>query len=152
MIVLEHEVLTEPLSKEMMAIYQDYYARSKASEGMPPLDFRWEVFFQLQDLGMFRVYTARENGKLLGVAMYVVTEHLHHRGWMVADCDGLSVHLDARGRGIGRLLVNFAADDLKEAGVQIMAHRARAVYDDVPLFEKLPEFKLIEKVYARKLT
>ncbi len=151
MIILEQEILTEPLSQEMLAIYQDYYARSKGREGVPPLDFRWEVFYQLQDLGLFRVYTARENGKLLGVAMYVVTEHLHYKGYMVADCDGLSVHLDARGRGIGRQLVDFAADELKEQGVNVMAHRARMVYDETPLFEKLPEFQMVEKVYTRKL-
>lgn len=151
MLDIKQEDLTEELAEEAFAIFEDYYARSKAGEGMPPLKFKWVVYFNLQNIGLLRVYTAREDGKLLGVNFYVCMDHLHHDDFKVADCVGLSVHLDARGKSVGRKLVDFASEKLKAEGVHAQVHKAKTLYEDKPLFERLPGFTLIEKAYLRKL-
>lgn len=149
---IQRELLTPALQEEMLALYQDYYSKTEVGADSPPLNFRWDVYQQVQDAGAFYLYTAREDGRLLGVSFYMVAPHLHHSTQIVASCCGLSVHLDARGKSVARKLIDFAAADLKAAGAHMMTHAARTCYKETPIFERLPEFRLREKTYSRDLT
>jgi GNAT superfamily N-acetyltransferase len=143
----------EPLDdcyQAMDALLQDYFARTIASEGLPPLRMDWLAFQRLENAGALVLVTARDADELVGFVMYLVVPHLHHIGVTVAACDILAVDVDARGRGIARKMVEAAEPILKERGAAIVTHQFRVCYDVKPLFPKLG-FQLIEQGYMKEL-
>jgi GNAT superfamily N-acetyltransferase len=148
----QKEDLTPALEAEMLALFQDYYDRTPVGADSPPLAFNWPAYEALQQVGALHIYTAREDDKLIGLVFYALLPHMHHMSQMVATCFGLSVNLDMRGQGLGRKLIDFAKADLKNLGAHMLVHGARTCYEETPIFERLPGFRLREKTYSLDLT
>lgn len=146
------EPLSDRLKREMLELADTYFTQTDAHKDLPPLDMKWETYETLKQLGMLVIFTAREEGKLLGFNMYAVTEHPHHRGCLMANCDALSVRLDARSKGVGRKLVDYATPRLREMGVQRMVHHERQYNNRPALFETIPGFRLADRVYWKDLS
>lgn len=130
------EPLTPGLEAELESLVRDYYARTPAHDGLPPYEFRWEVYRHARSTTLV---TARsvQSAALLGFALYLHYDHPHHNGFRLADCDTLAVSPEARGRGIGRGLMAYAEPLLKDRGARRIIHRHRLVYGDNALFPKL---------------
>lgn len=137
-------------AEDVDELVHDYYARTIASEGMRPLKFRWPAYFALERNGACKLFTARESDGLIGFALYIVQEHLHHEGQIVAQCTMVGVRPEWRSKGLGRALVEFAEQWFKQHGVTHMVHHHRTLYDVTPLFEKLG-FELKEVSYVKEL-
>ena len=134
---------------EFDKLVHHYYRTTIASNDIPALQFNWPVYLDFEAAGRFHVYTARGND-LNGFAFYMVVPHWKYPSMMLASCDTLAVRPELRGVGIGRQIVEYAQDQLKVHGVTHMTHNSRAVYDTVPLFEKIG-FNLFERVYIKEL-
>ena len=131
-------------------LVREYYAKTIASEGMRPLKFKWHTYQLLEDAGAVQLFIAKVHDRVIGFALYVVQEHLHHDGQNVAQCTMMGVRPEYRGRGIGRQLVEYAEGQLREAGATHMVHHHRTLYKVIPLFEHLG-FKLAELEYVKEL-
>jgi GNAT superfamily N-acetyltransferase len=145
MVLFQRETLE--IIPELDALVKDYYSKTEAQVDLPPFDFRWDVYQALGDTLV--LVTAREE-ELQGFVMYIITEHTHHAGLIIADCDTLAVGLGYRGKGLGRRLMT-AAECFLPSNVQMVVHRSRACYDAVPLFESVPGYKLVETTYMKRL-
>jgi GNAT superfamily N-acetyltransferase len=134
---------------EFDALMHRYYSTTIAHQDVPPLSFDWRLYRGFEDSGCLALYTARDT-QLDGFAMYVIAQHPKYPSMLLASADTLAVRPEARGQGLGRRLVEYAADELRALGCTHMTHNYRMIYDTVPLFEKLG-FKLYEKVYMKDL-
>jgi GNAT superfamily N-acetyltransferase len=143
------EARVRDVFESLDVLLHDYWRRSEASEDVPMLNMNWRAYIQLNDQDALKLFTARTD-ELLGFVMYHVHEHLHHIGSINAACDILAVHLNARGKGIGRKLMEFAEPVLREMGVTHVTHQFRTCYHSTPLFPKLG-YKLIEYGYLKEL-
>jgi GNAT superfamily N-acetyltransferase len=146
----------EPVAQaysQLDGLLQDYFARTKAKEGLPPLHMQWRTYIELEKAGSLMVLTARDDKcELLGFVMYHIYQHLHHTGVINAACDILAVRLDQRNKGIGRALVENAEPLLRSRGAQFVTHQFRTCYEEEePLFPKLG-YKLIEQGYLKELS
>jgi len=141
--------LLEQGYKDCDALVLDYYARTEASHGPMPLKIDWDTYRNMESTGHCCLFTAREE-QLDGFVLYAVHRHLHHPTYNLAMCSILAVRPEARGRGLGRKLVEFAMPWLKTHGCTHIAHSFRMIYNTEPLFPKLG-FKLIEQLYMREL-
>ncbi len=150
MVDLRIEVLDRSNIPEMDHLFQSYYIPTNAHKDLPPYDFDWSIYTGAQAAGKLLVVTAREDGALLGFAMYFVMEHPHHKGFLVAECDGIQVDMHHRGKGIGSLLLSYCEDCLRGLEVKRMSNRFRHVYDTTPLFEK-HGFKPAETTFIKDL-
>jgi len=144
------EGLTNELCEEITQMVKEYYADTPAHVGIPPYDFNWPLYQQLDNAGALSVLCMRDHGRLVGVALYAITANPHHKTMLVAECDTLATRLSHRGRGIGRTLCETAQTLLKDMGVKLIAHRFRTCYTEKPLFEQLG-FTCAEKVYVKEL-
>jgi GNAT superfamily N-acetyltransferase len=147
------EMLTPLLQDEVHELVRGYYDVTKAHEGIPDYQFRWPVYDALQQQDMLRLITVRDDrNKLVGFALYIVMEHLHHEGWRVAECDSLSVAHTHRGQGLGKLMLELAEIVLAEDNVKLMLNRYRTCYgaEGGELFKRAG-FECIEHVYAKPL-
>jgi GNAT superfamily N-acetyltransferase len=134
---------------ELDELMLDYYKRSPAAEDVPPLNFNWRAYIQLNNEGHVKLFTARTD-KLLGFVLYHIHEHLHHIGSLNAACDTLAVHMEARRHGVGRKLMEYAEPVLRGLGATHVTHQFRTCYTAKPLFPKLG-YKLIEYGYMKEL-
>ena len=64
----------------------------------------WESYSKLSDAGVLRTYTARDNGKLVGYAIFVVQKHPHFSGSTQASEDLLYLEPSMR---LGRIGLDF---------------------------------------------
>lgn len=137
--------------KELDALVMDYYARDPvALDGMPPHEFDWPLYIQLNNTTATRLFTARDGNKLLGFVVYHVFPHMHHVGLLTASCDMISVALDARGQGVGGQLMEHAEHVFRQAGVRFVVHMHRMCYKVPPLFAK-HGYRLVEQSYLKEL-
>ena len=136
---------------QLDVLLQDYFARTIASEGLPPLRMNWLAYSNLCQQGNLVLMTARDDATLLGFVMYHIYPHLHHIGVINAACDIIAVGVDYRGSGIGRRLMAECEPVLRARGVRFITHQHRVDYDVEPLFPKLG-YRLIEKGYLKELS
>src|SRR5215469_1456361 len=137
-------------------IVEDYFTRTIASQGMVPLNFKWNMYEALENAKACKLFIAHyawgqmAYGLIHGFALYIVQPHLHHDNQMVAQCDMIGVRPQSRNRGIGKALIEHATEALRKDGVTHMVHHHRVIYDTKPLFAKLG-FKLEELGYVKEL-
>ena len=133
-------------------LFEEIYAKTDFAAGRPPLVFNWLAYRALEDSGQCRLFVARDgDDRFLGFALYLVFNHLHHANNRFAQCDMLGVAPEARGGGIGRRLVEYALDVLRQQGVSHVIHMHRTMYEKTtPLFVKLG-FEPVELSYIKAL-
>jgi GNAT superfamily N-acetyltransferase len=155
------EFSREPLDdcfEEMGALVHDYFESTIADRDVPPLDFDWNHYHELDKLRRIVLVTARIRDitharPLVGFVFYIVMNHPHHRTTKIAYCDLLAVRPEMRGMGIARNLMAKAEDYLRIAEVDRIIHSFRMTYanDESPLFPKLgyePHEVAYQKVLA----
>ena len=137
---------------ELDALIRDYFARTKAQEGIPPLRMNWKFYTDLAVANRLAVFTARtDDGALIGFAMYILGHHPQHGGMPFAMCNTLAVDVSHRNQGVGTLLVVAALAYFKDhMDIKMVMHGYRTIYDAEPLFPKLG-FDLIEHIYMKVL-
>jgi GNAT superfamily N-acetyltransferase len=135
---------------ELDLMIADYYAKTNAPEGQPPLKMVWRVYRELEQKNALFIVTARDDNILLGFAMYLLLEHPQHGMMPYAFCNTLAVGVEHRGQGIATALVKDAEVRLKAIGMEMIVHGHRMIYKVAPLFPKLG-FSLIEQIYMKVL-
>lgn len=111
---------------EVLPLMAAHLAERDAAGDLPPLDVDQVQYEVLDALGKHRVYTAREDGLLVGYASFVVHTHLHHRTDVRAVHDGLYVLPSHRGGMGGAALIAYADRMLRAEGIGTV-HQVAAV-------------------------
>jgi len=71
---------------------------------------------------------AEQDGRVVGTCQLFAVRQFHHRGGLCAEIEGVHVHPDFRGRGIGSLLIGDAVAIAREWGcyrVQLTSNKVR---------------------------
>jgi L-amino acid N-acyltransferase YncA len=114
------------------------------------LDPDMDAYEAMAEAGMLRVFTARDEGRLIGYAAYVVRTHLHYMGSKQAVQDVIYLSPKHRRGRLGIRLMQHADAALAEDGVQVVYHHVKLAHDFGPVLERMG-YTLVEKVYARRL-
>lgn len=108
-----------------------------------------ERYLQIEATGMFRVFTARDQGRLVGYSLFFVSTHLHYRTKKFASPDTLFVHPDYRGLPAVRF-IRWADDRLKAEGVHYVYRHVSRKKDYSRTLERLG-YEPVEVGYRRIL-
>jgi GNAT superfamily N-acetyltransferase len=131
-----------------------------------PLEPDWERYARLEELGVFKVMTARRSGashgisdpvaggraatprgELVGYASFFVFPNIHYKSLVVADGDIFWVAPEHRD-GTGYRLLKAAEAMLVASGVRKIVNKTKLGHDAGPVFERLG-YRAIERVYAK---
>lgn len=146
-----HEKLVDTLST-VDGLINAYWFATKENAGHEALDFAWLRYCEMESVEMLHLYTARtDSGDMVGAAIYIITEHPHHKGYVMALCDTLCTAIAVRGLGIARGLMAYAEPRLVAVGVREIVHMQRLVYGVEPLFPKLG-YSPFETAYSKKVS
>ena len=102
-----------------------------------PLVPDYNLFMSLEQQQMLHVFTARDDGKLVGYNVYTTTPTLHHQTTKVAVCDSIYVLPSYRGTWVGVKLIKFAETVLKDKGVSVVMMNAKSKHDFGSMLNRL---------------
>lgn len=114
------------------------------------LDLDVEFYRRAEAAGVVRIFTARDDGKLVGYCVFVVCRSPKYKGSLQASQEVLFVHPAKRGTTVGPRLLGYCDNSLADEGVQVVYHQVMEGHDFGRLLEGLG-YHRVGYVYARRL-
>ena len=143
----QQEFLTSVVedAKELLERHWEEIAVNKDKIKLNP---HWEAYVDLEDKGQLRIFTARENGKLIGYFVVIIGVNLHYKDHVFAVNDILYLHSSWRKGLTGVKLIKFAEKCLKLEGVSVMSINTKThrPFDSLMSYLK---YDLVERVYQK---
>lgn len=120
------------------------------NQGEIKLNPNWKEYANLDSAGILRIFTARDDGKLVGYFVLIISESIHYKDHLFANNDVIFVLPDSRAGATGYKLIKFAEEYCRKAGVSLMMINTKV---HIP-FDSLMitmGFDLIERIYSKFL-
>jgi len=92
-------------------------------------------YFKMEDAGFLKAYTAREDGELIGYAVYLVRHNLHYKSSLQAQQD--IIYISKEKRGFGKDFIKFCDDELRKMGVQVVRQHIKFAHDWSKVLERM---------------
>lgn len=108
------------------------------------------VYCAVEQAGMLRCYTARQQGVLVAYASWFLREHPHYRGSIWAAHDVLFLAAEARQGLAGVRLLRFAEQAMAADGAQYITMHSAGRRDITPVLERMG-YVLTDQVFARRV-
>ena len=80
----------------------------------------WDTYYALQDQGKLHIFTARDEGALVGYFVVFVSQHIHYKDHLFANNDLIYLSPSYRKGFTGIKLIKFAESCLKADGLSIL--------------------------------
>lgn len=136
-----------PEAKDLFLIHWNEVAHYKDI----PLDIDVEMYNKMEDFGVLRIYSARdEENKVIGYSFYILKNNAHYKKSFQASQDIIFIH--PKKRGFGKEFINWCDGELRKEGVQVVYHhvKAKKELNFGPLLEKL-NYELVDLIYGKRL-
>ena len=101
---------------EALALIENHFSEVYPARDVYDLDMDWDTYAKLEELGMLKIFTSRDEGKLIGYLWVIVSPNIHSKGNYTACDDGLFVASSHRGKSVAVKLIKFVEKCLKEDG------------------------------------
>jgi GNAT superfamily N-acetyltransferase len=129
-------------------LYLDWQEVGRLEE-LYPLEPDWELYQIIEDNGSLRVFTARDDNKLVGYFTVVSSPSLHSKGKLIASNDVIFLHPAYRKGFVGVKLFKFAEKCVKEDGFQQLQICYTEKFDISPILSMLGYTKVETKFEKR---
>lgn len=117
-----------------------------------PLNPDYETYFKMDDAGLLRVFTARDEAtkELIGYAIFFIKHNLHYKDSLQALQDVLFVDPTRRGSFSPRFVL-WCDRQLKAEGVQVVFQHVKcATWNTIEFFQKLG-YEKIDLILGKRL-
>lgn len=138
----------QDIQNVLSTLISDHYSEVESFADKIPLSVDWDKYYQLEDLGMLHIVTARESGELVGYFMAIIAPNLHASQDLVAMNHTLYLKPDLRRSGLGEQMIRFAESCYKELGVSVVTIHMKEKYPFDSLCKKLG-YELTERTYMK---
>jgi GNAT superfamily N-acetyltransferase len=135
---------------EMMPLLKDHFKEISLNQDIP-LDPNFEHYENLENQGFYQLFVARDGkGSMIGYAAFIVSYNLHYSSSLQAHQDVIFLNKEFRNTGLGKSLILFCDEQLKEDGVQVVYHHTKVKQSFGPLLEGIG-YKRSEYIYSKRL-
>jgi hypothetical protein len=125
MTTFQRETLYDVID-EVGPLLEMHYQELTLNKDKIKLDPIWDRYVSLANSHLLEIYTARDEGKLVGYSAFFVQSHIHYSSTVVASNDVLFLHIDARKKPtVGIRLIKFCEQQLKDKGVHKITFHAK---------------------------
>ena len=138
----------EAVVEESRPLLQDHWEEIALNKDKIKLEPDWPVYFALASEGRLGLYTARDEGKLVGYFVVTVSQHPHYAKNIFAENDVVFLKKEYRKTGVGAMMIRFAEQDLRKKGVSVLSINTKVHQPFDSLMEAL-DFSLIERKYSK---
>ena len=149
MITIQDESLLS-VKEDIKPLLEEHWRLVALNQGAIKLNPNWKEYAKLYTAGILKIFTARDDGELVGYFVLLVNKSIHYQDHFFATNDVVFVLPDSRAGATGYKLIKFAEDYCKASGVSLMMVNTKV---HIP-FDKLMigmGFDLIERVYSKFL-
>jgi len=91
----------EDILEEMKPLLVKHWEELANYKDIRPLDVDYDKYVMLNRIGYIRVFTVRDEGKLIGYASFYISANLHYQTWNHAAVDVYYLDPDYRLTGLG---------------------------------------------------
>lgn len=136
---------------EIDALAQGHWQEVANHRDVRPLDLDYEKYITINEMKIIRVFTVREDGRLIGYASFFIAPHLHYKRWIHASSDVYYLVPDYRGKdGIGKEFFTKIEEWLKSLDVNVIDIQDKTHHTHEKFFLGLG-YKVVEQVYEKVL-
>lgn len=142
------EIANSKLFEEMAPLLQKHWEEIAHFKDIE-LDPDWEQYEKLEQVGVLRVFVARDHsGIMVGYAVFFVRHNPHYKKSLQALQDILFI--DPTRRGFGAKFILWCDEQLKSEGVQAVYHHIKAAHNFGHMLERLG-YSLVDLIYTRRV-
>ena len=136
MIIYKVETVSKENIAEVLPILEVHRVELQSYSDMN-LTPDWDAYQRMESWDKLVWLVARENGMIVGYAVFVLGYNLHYKDYLFAVEDVFYVVNDKRGNNIAYNLVKKSEKILKEMGVDVITHHAKFINKFAPFLERL---------------
>lgn len=125
---------------EEIALYQDTIKLSPD----------WDAYQQLEDSGNLKIFTARDESKLVGYYVVIVRSHIHYSDHLFAANDVIYLSKEYRSGNVAAKMIKFVEKCLKEDGVSVMIINSKTHAPFDILLKRLG-FSHVENLFSKRI-
>lgn len=144
-----HENLSN-VKDEILPLLDEHWEEIALNKDVIKLNPDWEAYAAYDSINALRVYTARDNGALVGYFVLLVNRSLHYKDHLFAVNDIIFLKKEVRLGMTGVKLIKYAVKCLEEEGVSKIMINTKIHQPFDAVLERL-NFKCIERVYSKCL-
>lgn len=138
------------IQEEIEPLLDDHWEEIALNKDTIKLNPDWKKYALLDAHNMLRVFTARDDGKLIGYFVVIVETALHYSDHVFAHNDIIFLAKEYRRGMTGVKLIKYAEKCLAQEGVKQLFINTKRHQPFDPILERL-KFNEVEKVYAKVL-
>tara|TARA_R110000822_G_scaffold310366_1_gene442849 strand:+ start:1486 stop:1950 length:465 start_codon:yes stop_codon:yes gene_type:complete len=146
---IAHECLSN-VKEEIKPLLHKHWELVALNQGAIKLNPDWERYAELDAAGILRIFTARDNGQLVGYCVLLVSQSLHYKDHIFAVNDVVFVLPDSRAGATGYHLIKFAEDHCRQSGASLMNINTKVHIPFDGLMQGM-NFELTERIYSKYL-
>ncbi len=110
----------ETVKEDIKPLLQEHWEEIAVNKEVIKLNPDWDAYSDLEKVGCLKIFTAREEDKLIGYFVVIVRNHIHYKDHLFAANDIIYVSPEYRKGMVGAKLIKFAEKCLKEDGVSVL--------------------------------
>lgn len=143
----QQEPVSDTLIQEVFPLLEMHY---KEISHYPDIEFApdLEAYKAVAASGNLRVFTAREEGVIVGYSVFFLRHNMHYQKSYQAVQD--IIYIDPKKRGFGMKFIGWCDEQLKAEGVQVVYQHVKAKHDFGPMLKRM-NYELIDLIYGRRL-
>lgn len=122
---------------EAMDVVRQHYDQTAQFKEVQELDPDWEAYDRIEQAGKLWVMTAREDGRIVGYIIMLLSMDMHYRNLRRATEDVHFMIPEDRKGLIGYKMLSQTVNAMREKGVQTVTFRTKASDSHGVLFERL---------------
>ena len=121
MITIQCETYLDAIA-ELRPMFEKHWEEVAINKDKIKLNPDYKQYETLQELGTLALFTARDDGKLVGYSVFFMVPHLHYSDHRFAMNDIIFLMPEYRATMLGAQLVQFAEDELKSVGIDYISY------------------------------
>lgn len=148
-IVCQEETF-DSIKDEVKSLLETHWKELANHQDTRPLDVDWDSYSLMNLMNAIRIFTVRDDAKLIGYFSFYIANNPHYKTWKYASSD--VYYLDPAYRKTGTALIMFEEMQawLKSLGVKSITLQEKIQHSHEKFFTALG-FSLVEKVYEKVL-
>lgn len=140
----------ETTHKEAKPLLNSHWDEIALNKDKIKLNPDWEAYESLEAQGKLKIFTARDDGRLVGYFVVIVGVNIHYKDHLFAANDIIYLSPEHRKGFTGIKLIKFAEKCLKADGVSVLTINTKVHKPFDKLMDFL-KFRKIERVYSKYL-
>ena len=140
----------EEAYKDALPLLEKHWAEISSNLDIA-LDVNVEAYRLSEKSNLLRIYTARDEGVMVGYVAIFVHKGLHYQQSLQATQDVFYVDPEHRGKMMGLRLIKFVEDNLRKEGVQVICQHVKIKHPALGRLLERSGYTAVERIYQRRL-